>query len=87
MAGKDKFLFPRNRYYGDVQPENLVFNANLQEFAQRVGYITNLETSGKISSEEAYQQIKALWQQVEHSKKQLGVGENPFQAEEGDSST
>jgi len=35
----DHFIYPRSRYYGQVKPENLVFNANLQEFAQRVSYM------------------------------------------------
>ena len=30
---KDDFLYPRSRYYWQVRLENLVFNANLQEFA------------------------------------------------------
>lgn len=65
-----------------MQPQNLVFNANLQEFAQKVGYISSLETAGKLSPEESYRQIKALWQGLKSSKKQLGIGKNPFQAEE-----
>ena len=72
---KDEFLYPRSRYYGQVKPENLIFNANLQEFAQKVGYITSLETSGKISSQEAYSQIKLLWKQLKHSKKELNIGD------------
>jgi hypothetical protein len=80
---KYNFLYPRGRYYGKVKPENLVFNANLQEFAQRVTYICNLETAGKISPEEAYSQIKALWKGLKRSKKQLAIGENPFQDNEG----
>lgn len=76
---KDDFLYPRSRYYGHVKPENLVFNANLQEFAQKVGYICNLETGGKIPTEEAYKQIKLLWQQLKQSKKQLKIGEQPSQ--------
>ncbi|KAB8314310.1 hypothetical protein SD81_037895 [Tolypothrix campylonemoides VB511288] len=68
------FLFPRHRYYGQVKPENLVFNANLQEFAQKVTYISCLETGGKISPEEAYEQIQVLWEQLEQSKKELGIG-------------
>jgi hypothetical protein len=78
---KDKFLYPRSSYHGDVRPENLVFNANLQEFAQRVSFICNLETGGKIAPEDAYKQIKALWKQVKQSKKELGIGENPFKNE------
>ncbi len=79
---KDDFLYPRGRYYGQVKPENLVFNANLQEFAQRISIICSLETSGKISPEEAYDQVKVLWKQLKRAKKQLQIGENPFGEEE-----
>ncbi|MBD2664154.1 hypothetical protein B6N60_03782 [Richelia sinica FACHB-800] len=79
MMSKDDFLYPRGRYYGQVKPENLVFNSNLQEFAQRVSYICNLETGGKMPPDEAYKQIKALWKQLKRSKKQLKIGQEPFQ--------
>ncbi len=69
-----EFFYPRNRYRGEVKPENLVFNANLQEFAQKVSYITNLETAGKISPESAYQQIETLWQTLQRSRENLGKG-------------
>ncbi len=81
---KDEFLYPRGRYYGQVKPENLVFNANLQEFAQRVSYVCNLETGGKLPPGEAYEQIKALWKQLKKTKKQLQIGEDPFQNEDED---
>lgn len=74
QGDKNSFFYPRRRYYGQVKPENLVFNANLQEFAQRVGYISNLETSGKLSPQESYEQIKVLWKQLKRSKKELGIG-------------
>ncbi len=77
MDNKTNFLYPRGRYYGQVKPENLVFNANLQEFAQRVSYICNLETAGKLSPEESYQKIRALWKQLKRSKQQLGIGSTP----------
>jgi hypothetical protein len=83
MTDKDEFLYPRSRYYGQVKPENLIFNANLQKFAQQIGYIVSLQTGGKLSPEEAYQQIEALWQQLKLSKKQLRIGENPLPADEG----
>ena len=54
----DNFLHPRSPYHGKVKPENLVFNANLQEFSQKVGYICNLETAGKIDTKDAYKKIK-----------------------------
>lgn len=85
MVSKDDFLYPRGRYYGHVQPENIVFNANLQEFAQRINYICNLETGGKLPPEEAYEQIKMLWKQLKRSKKQLGIGAEPFQNNDSDS--
>jgi hypothetical protein len=77
QSDKNNFLYPRSRYYGQVKPENLVFNANLQEFAQKVGYITNLETNGKLDPEDAYEQIKSLWKHLKLSKKSLGIGQEP----------
>ena len=79
MTNRYDFINPHSHYYGDVHPENLVFNANLQEFTQRVSVIVNLETAGKLSSEEAYEQIKDLWKQLKSSKKQLGIGDNSQQ--------
>lgn len=76
MAERDSFFYPRSRYYGEFTPENLVFNANLQEFSQRISYICALETSGKISPESAYQEIKALWQQLQRSQENLGIDES-----------
>lgn len=72
----EDFLYPRNRYHGDFTPENLAFNANLQEFAQKIGYICNLETAGKINSQEAYNQVKDLWKILKSSKKSLGIGKD-----------
>jgi hypothetical protein len=85
MSDKQNFLFPHSQYRGPVKPENLVFNANLQEFAQRVSYITNLESNGKISAEESYREIKALWKELKQSKKLLQIGQNPFETEDGSS--
>ena len=70
---REDFLYPRSSYHGEIKPENLAFNANLQEFAQKVSYICNLETNGKIMPQDAYQQIKQLWKQLERSKKELGI--------------
>lgn len=73
---KEDFLYPRHTYHGKVKPENLVFNSNLQEFGQKISYICNLETGGKLPPEEAYKQIKSLWKQLKKSKKELGIGRN-----------
>ncbi len=79
---RSDFFYPRSRYRGQVKPQNLVFNANLQEFSQRVSYICCLETGGKLSPEESFQEIKSLWKQLKKSKKQLGIGDPS--AEQGD---
>lgn len=68
---KEKFFYPIARYRGEFTPEHLAFNANLQEFAQRVSLLCGLETSGKIPPGEAYQQIKALWHELKESKQNL----------------
>jgi len=73
MSVITKILFPHSRYYGTFTPENLVFNANLQEFAHRVSIICALETGGKISSLEAYSQVAEQWQQLDKSKQNLLV--------------
>jgi hypothetical protein len=73
-VSKDEFLYPRSRYYGTFTPPNLVFNANLQEFATQIGYVCGLETNGKISSAEAYRKIKQNFKQLKQSKKSLGIG-------------
>ncbi len=70
---KKSYLYPRSSYRGEFTPENLVFNANLQEFAQKVGYICNLETNGKIPSNQAYEQIRVLWKDLKSSMKNLGI--------------
>ena len=72
-SDRDSFLYPHSTYHGEVKPENLVFNANLQEFAQKASYICNLETAGKISPQEAYHEIKRLWKELKRSKKELGI--------------
>lgn len=68
---KERFFYPTGRYYGKFTPGNLAFNANLQEFAQRVSLLCGLETGGKIPPEDAYQEIKQLWRQLKQSRKEL----------------
>lgn len=69
----DNFLCPHSRYYGEFSPQNLAFNANLQEFSQRVNYICALGTNGKLTSSEAYLEIKQLWKKLKKSKKALSI--------------
>jgi sigma54-dependent transcription regulator len=79
---KEGFLYPRGKYYGKFTPQHLTFNANLQEFAQRVSYLCGLESSGKITTEKAFEGIKSLWEQLEASKKALLDDFPESQAEE-----
>lgn len=74
MVDRSDFLYPYSRYRGSVHPENLVFNANLQEFSQKVSLICGLQTNGKLTPEESYEQIHSLWKQLKRSKKQLQIG-------------
>lgn len=68
---KNDFLYPMGRYRGEFTLENVTFNANLQEFAQKVGFVCNLETGGKLTSDQAYDEIKKLWKSLKTSKKNL----------------
>ncbi|WP_416671768.1 DUF7219 family protein [Egbenema bharatensis] len=79
---RSEFLYPRGSYRGAVKPENLVFNANLQEFANRVSLISGLQSNGKLTPEESFDQIKSLWKQLKRSKRELGIGQNPFRPTE-----
>lgn len=72
---RDELLTPRARYQGEFTPQNLAFDANLQEFAQRVAYICSLETAGKITPHDAHSRIRALYEELERSHHGLGIGE------------
>jgi hypothetical protein len=69
----DDFLNPRASYQGEFTPENLAFDSNLQEFAQRVAYVCALETAGKITPVEAHRRIRVLYEQLERSRVGLEI--------------
>ena len=69
--GKKRVLYPIEKYYGEFTPGNLVFNANLQLFAQEVSYLCNLAANGEIASDTVYLEIEKSWQQLRLSKKEL----------------
>jgi len=73
QSEKEQFLYPRSRYYGSYTTENLLFNANLQEFTYKVSMISALHTGGKLSSEEAYDQVEKLWQQLTQNRQAASV--------------
>ena len=58
--------------------DEMLFAANLREFASRVGIICGLEMGGKLPASEAYDQIKDLWKQLKRSRKNLIIeGDDP----------
>jgi hypothetical protein len=65
----------------DFSAEDMIFDANLREFASRVGIICGLESGGSVSPDEAYRRIKAVWKELKRSKKNLRIGEE--EREEG----
>lgn len=70
-VSKENFLTPRAPFRGEFSPEHLAFDANLQEFAQRISILCNLENAGKIPPDEAYEKIKQLWKELRESKHNL----------------
>ncbi len=73
---KDDFVFPYRRFHGDASLPNMIFDANLQEFSQRVTMVCALENGGKMSPEDAYAEIKRLWKQLKASKQNI-LGTDP----------
>ncbi len=62
--------------------EDMLFDANLQEFAHRIGIICGLESGGQLPPDQAYRQIKNLWKQLKRSRKNLGIGQPPDDSED-----
>jgi hypothetical protein len=58
-------------------PERLIFHQNLESFAERVGLIVGLQANGKLSQEQAYDQIRVIWKDLKDSKANLIEGKEP----------
>lgn len=70
------FLTVKYPYHGHLNPDHteaLLFDANLQEFAQKIGYISCLETSGKLPPDIAFQEVEELWKKLKDSTESLGL--------------
>ena len=50
---------------------DLELEKKLQEFAHEIGLICALEAGGKLSTKDAYRQIKGKWKSLKSSKKEL----------------
>ncbi len=48
-----------------------MFHQNLESFAERVGLIVGLQSNGKITQENAYAEIRRIWNDLRDSKKSL----------------
>lgn len=81
---KQNFLYPIRRYRGEFTPQNIAFDANLQEFAQRVELICALENAGKLAPNAAYDEIKGMWKSLKRSKKNLLDNSDPPPNNESD---
>jgi transcriptional regulator with AAA-type ATPase domain len=71
MNIEDEFLNPLALYQGETSLAQYMFNANLQEFANKVDLLCALQTGNKISAEDAYAEIRKLWKELKLSKKNL----------------
>ena len=71
MTDTEEFIYPIGRFHGELTPENILFDANLQEFNQKISYICGLESNGKLTPQEAYEKIKSLWTKLSDTKKTL----------------
>jgi len=80
MVSRSDFLLPHNSYRGVSRPDNLVFNANLQEFSQRVNFISCLGSNGKMTPTEAFEQIQVLWKELEQVEQGLDIRTRPPEA-------
>jgi hypothetical protein len=59
----------------DLSIEQVMLEANIREFGHTISLICALEVGGRISSDEAYKQIKKTWQELKLSRKSLFLGD------------
>ena len=75
MADQDGIRNPMEIYSSfhgkDWSPQRAAFHQNLEQFADRIGLIVGLQANGKVSQEEAYEQIKELWKALKASRTDL----------------
>ena len=75
MADQDGIRNPMEIYSSfhgkDWSPQRAAFHQNLEQFADRIGLIVGLQANGKVSQEEAYEQIKELWKTLKISRNDL----------------
>lgn len=55
-------------FYESLSP----FEKSMAEFSHRISIVAAMEVSGKISPEEAYKEIRALYKQLKKERKHQG---------------
>lgn len=75
---KNRFFYPKSPYRGHFTPQTFIFNANLQEFAQKVEYIAGLHSNGKMTTEDACQKLQLIWQELQKSQSLLDLNSKEF---------
>ena len=75
MADQDGIRNPMEIYSSfhgkDWSPQRAAFHQNLEQFADRIGLIVGLQANGKVSQENAYEQIKDMWKHLKESRNGL----------------
>jgi hypothetical protein len=70
---KEEFLYPTPpmNLEADVSFLDIATINNLNNFSHHVSYLTNMAIGGKITAENAYQEIKKLYKAMKQSHKSL----------------
>jgi hypothetical protein len=63
---KHQFLYPIHSYHQQNPSHSSIFNAKLQEFSTKVGFVSSLHTNGKLSSQQVCEQLQQLWKMLDN---------------------
>ncbi|MEX1317451.1 MAG: hypothetical protein AB1Z22_10040 [Synechococcaceae cyanobacterium] len=55
----------------DWSLQRVMFHQNLETFADRVGLLVGLQSNGKLTQEQAYEEIRRMWKLLKESKGSL----------------
>lgn len=72
-TSKEEFLYPTPSFSPDTDMSFLDIAQinNLNNFSHHVSYLTNMAIGGKLTSNEAYKEIKKLYKAMKQSHKSL----------------
>ena len=72
-------LNPLSSFPGKPMLLQYMFKTNLQEFGNKVDLLCALQTGGKLSTEDAYAEIRKLWKELKYVNSSLL--EEPLESE------